>query len=279
MKFTVTGADRETGEDIEMIVEAESPDEASAKANRRGIMVAACKTGSPSKRSTPAARDDDGLGTSARTAKSKPASSALFKAGVVIAAIALAVVAVYFGYVKPRNAEIARTLNDAVKQHDQIAAMREKNDQTALNNLKKRAAEHGVDLDAPAAAPDAGDADRVAKQALQRYLASAQPLIQELKALRSRVASGASYNDFHEKFLLVADAYAQIEKPTEETVRLANAINDAVEMYERVDRQWMLAIKNNLWIAEKQRIREMLENADTLVTKLDSELTKLMTSK
>lgn len=271
MKFTVTGADRETGEDIEMIVEAASSDEASAKANRRGIMVAACTTDPSSKRSNPPA-----LGTSARpAAKTKPGSSSLVKAGILVAAIALTVVAVYFGYVKPRNEEITRTLNDAVKQHDQIAAMREKNDQTALDNLKKRAAQHGVNLDAPAAAPDTGDADRAAKQSLQRYLASAQPLVQEVKALRSRVASGASYNDFHEKFLLVADAYAQIEKPTEETVQLANAINDAVEMYERVDRQWMLAIKNNLWIAEKQRIREMLEQADGHVQALDAKFSQL----
>jgi hypothetical protein len=40
MKFTVTGADRDTGESIEMTIEAADPDAAQEMANRKGIMVA-----------------------------------------------------------------------------------------------------------------------------------------------------------------------------------------------------------------------------------------------
>src|SRR4051812_671267 len=43
MKYAITGADRETGEDLNLVVDA--PDEATArtKAQRRGILVSECR--------------------------------------------------------------------------------------------------------------------------------------------------------------------------------------------------------------------------------------------
>lgn len=46
MKFLITGADRQTGEDVEMSFEAADEREALGKANGRGILVTACKPSS-----------------------------------------------------------------------------------------------------------------------------------------------------------------------------------------------------------------------------------------
>lgn len=42
MRFAITGADRETGEDIELVIDAADEEEAMTKASSRGVLVASC---------------------------------------------------------------------------------------------------------------------------------------------------------------------------------------------------------------------------------------------
>lgn len=52
-KYVVKGADRDTAEEVEFVVDARTQEEATAKANRRGILVDQCLTPSETLRVNP----------------------------------------------------------------------------------------------------------------------------------------------------------------------------------------------------------------------------------
>lgn len=271
MKFTVLGADQETGEDIEMTVEAATREDASAKANRRGILVSSCN---------PELSGKNFVAQTSPPAASRPRTvfRTLRTLVVAIGLLMATCIGIYYLHLKPQNDQIQQTLADAAKQSEQSAAMSRKNTEHELQALRERAAKHGVSLDASpkpvTSEPDA--AERAVKQvAVERYVALAEPFVREIKSLRSRVASGANYTEFNEKLLAMADAFAQLGVPPPEAVPFVESANEAVDLYQRAGRQWMLAIRNNLFVAEKQRIREMLEQADGHVQALDGKFNTL----
>jgi hypothetical protein len=89
-----------------------------------------------------------------------------------------------------------------------------------------------------------------------------------MKMRLKQLPCGPSYVEFADKFNDVSDAYAQLGRPPsdQDALKFASYATDATENYLKAQKVWSLAIRNNLLLAEKPRIRELLQAADTNVS-------------
>jgi len=140
MKYAIIGTDREKGENVELIVQAISEDEAIKKARQYGILVATCtphgaseatiKSKAAMQNTTEAQRDiesDKPMPISSTSERLGPVWFQYARTVVVIFGLLAAVIAVlWFTWLGPRNEETARLYRESAVQYDQIKEMSRK---------------------------------------------------------------------------------------------------------------------------------------------------------
>lgn len=236
MKYAIIGADRETGEDVELVVEADTEEVARAKASRRGVVVAECwaSKGANGSRATSASHATEPP-VPAKGRKS-PWKSLLVTFGV----LGLAFAAIYLTVIKPENDKINETLRSASDAYEKTG---------------NREMEIGVERAAEARAKaDAAQAEVVAEQAataqkltaVQAYVEAVEPVVKELQQLQRRVNTGITYEQYGDKLQAVIDAFdPAVEAPAGDADAQAveSSVRRAMDQYVLAYKAWSTGLE------------------------------------
>lgn len=136
MRYTVKGAKRDTGESTTLAVEASTAAEATAKANRHGLLVESCEPmGGNSGREERRSPDSK----VPRTTSSAP-KKMLLTGAIVIGMAIVAFAGLYYFKIKPDQIAMQRSLAESAKQMEQSAAKQREIDavQTRRASIKAR---------------------------------------------------------------------------------------------------------------------------------------------
>jgi hypothetical protein len=136
----VKGADRDTAEEVEFVVDAQTPEEATAKANRRGILVDRCLSPSETLRVNPLVSQEP---TPPRCPRATPETNSgwhLLRRILTITVLFIAGGCLFFYKVyRPRQQAIQETLRVATEQNERASAKRKEADQLEVYILRLKA--------------------------------------------------------------------------------------------------------------------------------------------
>lgn len=184
---------------------------------------------------------------------------------VLLVSIVVACAIAYIAWLRPQNAQITKTLNEAATQRaNEEAIVRKTAEQERVQEQEKLLLAEEARLRAEEEAKAAIAQAQVDVAIIRAYITSAEGFIREVKAMRGRIDAGTSFQEFTDKLLIVFDEYAQIESTPDDAdaVRFSEAAAKAMEHYQRAQQQWAFAVRNNMWLAEKYKIRETFDCAE-----------------